>query len=1536
MVKNECPGMPSTQVSSTKNRIYHLIRGNEDEEMQSSRRNQQRCSLLLSLVLFFSIIFSVHPSITYADGTSNAEEITQQAPDNLLPETVPGSEVVSDPETVPDANLEEPFAMQQPGMDAAPMALASVRENYALKKDVKVSGNEVPDGLFPKYAVDGDSSTRWSSDKYDDQWFEVDLGEKKEIGQVIIRWQTPATSYRVLTSVYGDNWENITLENDGIINCQGGTEVLNFLSREARYVKFVGVERKPADGILYGYSFYEFEVYREDPLEKIIKGIHGIEPISQGQTEFPFPAVPEGYQISIYGSDALPVIDKEGVIHPPLVDKKVHVMLQVQSMEDPTQKAITPSFEVTVTGLNQQIEGLNEEPKVIPSLQEWIGRTDQYTLSSAAKIVYNDPSLAKSAAIVQEDMKAITGRELTVTQGTPSIGDLYLSLNPTDKVLGQEGYILDIGDYVAIMAPTVKGVFSGTRSVLQILKQDEGHDQIPKGQSRDYPKYETRGFMIDVARKFYTIDFLRDYVKMMAWYKMTDLQIHLNDDIGNRGTFRLESERYPNLSSIDGFYTKEEFRDLQRLGQDYGINIIPEIDTPGHSRVFTTLDPSLGTDSHLDVSKPETVEFVKNLWSEYLDGWKGGDPTFLGPDVQIGTDEYKGNTEDFRKYMDTMIKFINSKGKHPLLWGGLQEYAGKTPISNEATMAIWHLPYGGPQQAIDLGYNIININNSYLYLVPRLYADYLNTSLLYQEWEPVKWYGATLPFGHPQLKGGMFALWNDISYEAGLSMDDTHVRLLPAMQVLSEKMWHGARSDVDYDTFVKTAAKMGDAPNTHLSYDVKVKNTEGSVLDYSFENNFIDASGNGYNARSNNVDFVKGKYGQGAHFNGGTSYLNTPLNSLNFGWTVSMWINPDADNPDDTVLMESPAGTVKLKQHGTKGKLGFSKEGYDSAFNYKVPAGQWTHLLITGDSNGVSLYVNGNEYVEKLAQPVQRIQTLVLPVAKIGGTTNAFKGTIDNLQVYNRFIPLLDVNNYALHQGTDASGLEAAWVPSSQAVDGNMITRWASTYKDDSWFTVDLDKTQNISKVVIGWETAAKRFKILYSTDNVTWKNVMADDRILTASDKRETSTVEFAPKKARYVKFQGIERMPVYGEYYGYSIYEFEVYGDDLMEPYKELIDAAEKLINLNKGNEELRKQLMFLLDRYPYHFETVVDTLRDLNARLKDSIDKPEPKPPIDTDNPRPGVKEGEATIKAGEAGTVSLGKQITVSVPVGAAKETMMLHLKKIDKSADLLTQQPNAISPVFELSKDVKGGFDKPIQISLTFDVSKLGKDQQASVFQYDKATARWVELKGTVTGSTIQADTHNVGIFAVFAVNRKSTEPKPAFKDIAGHWAANDIQAAVQRGMTNGYPDGTFRPDQSVTRAEFTVWLAKAMQLSGESRTKAFVDQASIPIWASEAVAQAVELGLIQGYADQRFMPNQPISRAEMVTMVARALKLSNDASARTSFADDKQIPAWAIGAIDAAVQQGWIQGRGSNQFAPNASTTRAESITVLLKAFPKA
>jgi len=103
---------------------------------------------------------------------------------------------------------------------------------------------------------------------------------------------------------------------------------------------------------------------------------------------------------------------------------------------------------------------------------------------------------------------------------------------------------------------------------------------------------------------------------------------------------------------------------------DYGVNIIPEIDTPGHSKAFTDYDPSLGSGSYLDVSKPETLEFVKKLFDEYLDP---DNPTFIGPDVHIGTDEYATNSQEevelFRAYTDQLIKYINSKGKRPHLWG---------------------------------------------------------------------------------------------------------------------------------------------------------------------------------------------------------------------------------------------------------------------------------------------------------------------------------------------------------------------------------------------------------------------------------------------------------------------------------------------------------------------------------------------------------------------------------------------------------------------------------------------------------------------------------------------------------------------------------------------------------------------------------------------------------------------------------------------------------------------------------------------------
>lgn len=1083
-----------------------------------------------------------------------------------------------------------------------PERAVATTKNLALGKPAFASGNEV-DWLIPENAVDGDMKSRWSSAIEDDQWFYVDLGESKKISRVVIHWQTPAERYKILVSNDKENWTNV---KDGELTAAiSGKDVIEFDQTEARYVKFQGVKRRPVEGTLYGYSFWEFEVYEEkDALPPILEELKEKIVIDKGQTKVILPPIRDGYKVTLIGSDRIPVIDEKGNIHTPLVDVKVHLLFQIEDESDPEHK-LSGNVLVTVPGQYPQNEQLNKEPRVIPSLREWLGRKGDFTLTGSSKIVV-DPKdkeiLRKTAEIMKDDLKDFTKLSLDIDYGKPKSGDIYLAIDASLSNLGKEGSIFNVTDYVSITSMDAKGVFYGTRTALQILKQDEEHIHIPKGIARDYPKYEDRGFMIDVGRKFYTIEFLRDYVKQMSFYKMNRFQIHLNDDVGtpfsdgSRGAFRLESEKYPGLTSKTGSYTKDEFRDLQQLGMDYGVNVVPEIDTPGHSRAFIEYDSSLGKDGELDISKQKTVDFVKGLFDEYIDG---ENPTFIGPDVHIGTDEYwGGNKELFRKYMDTLIKHINSKGKHPRLWGGLTMFDGETPVSNDATMDIWYEPYGSAQQATDLGYEIVNVYTNLLYIVPQLYADYLNSGYLYENWEPNNWVETVLPYGQPNLKGGMFALWNDVSVQKGVSMADSNHRILPGMQVLSEKMWSGTREDRDFNKFEETKLKIGDAPNVNLSFKINVKNEEGNVIKYSFENGLKDSSGNDFDGASKNINEIEGLFGKGIRLNGGESNVQTPLRSLGFGWTLSMWINPDKDNPNDAILMESPEGQLKLTQ-GDTGKLGFSKEGYDSVFDYKVPAGEWTHILLTGDSSGTSLYVNGGEYVETLNKVGKKLETLVLPLKTIGSKTNSFKGSIDDVRIMNQAVNLN--GNLALNKKVESSTPQSSAYSPEKAVDGKGDTRWSSDTVDNAWFIVDLGERTDIDKIAISWENAyAKKYKILVSDDNEHWTNVMKDSGVITGNGGREI--IKFDPVNARYVKFQGVERATIFG----YSFYEFEVYNEKNVLGNKSALKNrfmevnAEKL-DMEKFTEESRNNLKQALQEAEKLLNKLDTTQLELDSGLE-----------------------------------------------------------------------------------------------------------------------------------------------------------------------------------------------------------------------------------------------------------------------------------------------------------------------------------------------
>ncbi|BBI32684.1 S-layer homology domain-containing protein [Cohnella abietis] len=237
----------------------------------------------------------------------------------------------------------------------------------------------------------------------------------------------------------------------------------------------------------------------------------------------------------------------------------------------------------------------------------------------------------------------------------------------------------------------------------------------------------------------------------------------------------------------------------------------------------------------------------------------------------------------------------------------------------------------------------------------------------------------------------------------------------------------------------------------------------------------------------------------------------------------------------------------------------------------------------------------------------------------------------------------------------------------------------------------------------------------------------------------------------------------------------------------------------------------------------------------------------------------------------------------------------------------------------------------------------------------------VTMQGKTVKDGIRVDLHegnNVFTFLVTAENgatktytltvkriKEGQEPphQPvSFTDINGHWAEVMILQAATKGIASGYPDDTFRPNHSVTRAEFVVMLANTMQSIHGGNTSpqnnkdldaslAFTDADKIGAWAKEAVAYAVEAGIVNGYKDGSFRPNARITRAEMAKMIAHALGLTLEANKATAFADDANIPAWAKSAIEATRKLGIVSGRGGNRFIPMGEATRAEAAVLLLR-----
>ncbi|GIP26320.1 hypothetical protein J23TS9_14500 [Paenibacillus sp. J23TS9] len=207
-------------------------------------------------------------------------------------------------------------------------------------------------------------------------------------------------------------------------------------------------------------------------------------------------------------------------------------------------------------------------------------------------------------------------------------------------------------------------------------------------------------------------------------------------------------------------------------------------------------------------------------------------------------------------------------------------------------------------------------------------------------------------------------------------------------------------------------------------------------------------------------------------------------------------------------------------------------------------------------------------------------------------------------------------------------------------------------------------------------------------------------------------------------------------------------------------------------------------------------------------------------------------------------------------------------------------------------------------------------------------------KGTVSGATDHFTKFAVIATPIKAVEQQPQvegESGVHFTDIHGHWAEKSIQQLAGKGALSGYSDGTFKPDKPITRAEFAAILVRTLKLP-QKEGKVFDDTAHH--WASQTISTAYAYGIIQGYDQHTFAPNELITREQIAMMIVNALQLENEEASHI-FADQGTISTWAQKAVAATVEQGVITGYPNNTVKPKAHATRAEVATIISRAIEK-
>jgi hexosaminidase len=374
---------------------------------------------------------------------------------------------------------------------------------------------------------------------------------------------------------------------------------------------------------------------------------------------------------------------------------------------------------------------------VIPQPLAHAPERGAFELQPSARIVVRSASndATRVARLLAASLRPATGYRLPVSsiRGAAPDGSISLSLTPGDRALGEEGYRLVVTrGGVALTAARPAGLFWGTQTLRQLLPaaieadvRQPGPWRISLGTIHDRPRFAWRGAMLDVARHFFGVAEVKRLIDLMALYKLNRLHVHLTDDQG----WRIAIRSWPRLTSQGsrtevgggpgGRFTQREYSSIVAYARDRFVQVVPEIDMPGHVNAALSSYASLNCNgvapkpysgievgfSSLCIRKELTYEFVDDVVREIA-------ALTPGPYFHVGGDEPNAtDPDDYRAFIERVQAIVRSHGKRIVGW----EEIARARLRKTSLAQHWHDP-ALARRAVEQGAKLVlsPATNAYL------------------------------------------------------------------------------------------------------------------------------------------------------------------------------------------------------------------------------------------------------------------------------------------------------------------------------------------------------------------------------------------------------------------------------------------------------------------------------------------------------------------------------------------------------------------------------------------------------------------------------------------------------------------------------------------------------------------------------------------------------------------------------------------------------------------------------------------------------